>query len=668
MSSDIYTVRFSRKALVTSFASLTLFAAPIAGAAEEVVTVTGGGWGHGIGMSQHGAQELASDGDSAEDIIEYFYTGASIGTVGQGSLVGHADPLRIGLLQHKSVIEFEPVGGAIDLCLGEVCELTANAGDGLDWSIKAYSGICQFYNGDTPVGSTGDCEASLSWTGQPDVGVKLPTLGYTYGRGEVFVVPAPSNRFHMVLEIGLEEYLYGIGEMPSSWHAEALRAQAIASRTYALYKAWVYRDLESHQARLDSCACHLFATIYDQKYIGMAKELEGTDGYWGDIWRAAVDDTSGKAAVHDYSAGRAIEAYYFSSTGGATENNEDVWGGTARPYLRSVHDPGSTSWVETFDHDEFASLLGFEVVGEVTILDTFESGSPDGLLVEGEGSSGPKSEEFTGNELRSLLGLDSHFIKSVTGLCPSAGGLGDDMLLYHDSGAYEFADVGMSGCIYDTILEGTYSSTWTHVEAVDLSGDGDDELLFYRSSDGRYVYYELTGSGGLGSKLADGYWGSGWDAVEPVNLDGDAADELMFYRRSDGRFGYYNLTSQGVIGSAVRADYFGAGWTSLEPVDIDGDGDDEMLFYRKSDGRFAYYNLNSNGTIGSSVRVGYMGLNWDVIEPTDLDGDSTDEMLFYRKSDGRYAAYDLNLGGYIGSSLGVGNYDSGLVSLTSPLR
>jgi hypothetical protein len=258
--------------------------------------------------------------------------------------------------------------------------------------------------------------------------------------------------------------------------------------------------------------------------------------------------------------------------------------------------------------------------------------------------------------------------EALSAVCESDGGDGDDLHMYSSDGGFLLADVGMSGCILEIVRSGEYGSGWTHVEAVDLSGDGDDELLFYRSSDGRYVYYELTGSGGLGSKLADGYWGSGWDAVEPVNLDGDAADELMFYRRSDGRFGYYNLTSQGVIGSAVRADYFGAGWTSLEPVDIDGDGDDEMLFYRKSDGRFAYYNLNSNGTIGSSVRVGYMGLNWDLIEPTDLDGDSTDEMLFYRKSDGRYAAYDLNLGGYIGSSLGVGNYDSGLVSLTSPLR
>ncbi len=257
---------------------------------------------------------------------------------------------------------------------------------------------------------------------------------------------------------------------------------------------------------------------------------------------------------------------------------------------------------------------------------------------------------------------------AVESICYSNGADGDDILGYHPSGDYRFVDVGMAGCVVEIIKMGAYGSGWSHIEAVDLSGDGDDELVFYRKSDGRYVYYELTSSGGLGAKHAEGYWGSGWDAVEPVNLDGDAADELMFYRKSDGRFGYYNLTSEGVIGSAVRASYFGAGWTSLEPVDIDGDGDDEMMFYRKSDGRFAYYNLKSDGTIGTSVRTGYMGLNWDLIEPTDLDGDGTDEMVFYRASDGRFAAYDLNLGGYIGSSLGVGYYEPGLVSITSPLR
>ncbi len=656
----------SRRVVFGAFFSTLLLLIPSAALGAEI-TIEGGGWGHGIGMSQHGAQELAEQGSDAHEIIQYFYTGATIGDVGSGALVGHADPLWIGLLQDKSIIEFDPVGGDVTLCLGEDCSLTASAGDGLDWSIKAFGGICQFYNGDDPVGGSGDCFATLTWDNQPDTAVSIPTLGYTFGRGEIQIKPAPSNRFHMVLEIGLEEYLYGIGEMPSSWHSEALGAQAIASRTYALYKAWVYRDIESNDARMEACSCHLYATIYDQKYIGLAKETEGTNGYWGDIWRAAVDATAGEAAVHTHSAGRAIEAYFFSSTGGASENNEDAWGGTPRPYLRSVSDPGATSWIETFDADLFASLLGFSIVSDVTILGTYESGAPTGLLVEGEDASGPLTIELTGQEMRSSLSLDSHYITSLTGFCSDAGGVGDDLLLYHDDGDYVYANVSSTGCIVEKVKTGAYSALWSVVEAVDLSGDGDDELVFYRKSDGRYVYYELTSSGGLGAKHAEGYWGSGWDAVEPVNLDGDAADELMFYRKSDGRFGYYNLTSEGVIGSAVRASYFGAGWTSLEPVDIDGDGDDEMMFYRKSDGRFAYYNLKSDGTIGTSVRTGYMGLNWDLIEPTDLDGDGTDEMVFYRASDGRFAAYDLNLGGYIGSSLGVGYYEPGLVSITSPL-
>jgi len=669
ISSDTTKVRLRR--LLAGLLILALLAIPAPAVADSEVTVSGGGWGHGIGMSQYGAKDLADDGMTAQNIIKYFYTGVSIGTVGNGSLTGHADPLWIGLLQDKSIIQFKAVGGPIDLCLGADCSLTVPAGQ--QWSIQWVSGEvgkCRFHNAaGTAVGSKADCEGSLTWSGQPDVGIYLPATGDTYGRGEILIKPALAGRFNMVVELGLEEYLYGLAEMPSSWHTQALRAQAIAGRTYALYKAWVWRALESNQTRMDLCACHLYATTFDQKYVGLAKETEvvGSTNY-GAKWVAAVDATAGQAATHSASFGRAIQAYYFSSSGGATENNEDAWGGTPVPYLRSVPDPGAWDfWTKSFTPSTFASLLGFVTVDQVKILGTYVSGAPTGLEVTGTGTSGAKSQVFTGNQFRTKLALKSHYVTGVSGVCQANGADGDDLLLYRGSGSYQVVNVGMSGCVLSQLKVGAWAAGWTHVEAVDLDGDGVDEVLFYRKTDGRYVYYKLN-NGSLGTKLADGYWASGWDSVEPLNFNSNTGDELLFYRKSDGRFGYYNLTSQGFIGSAVRIGYFGAGWTSVEPVAIHGDDKDEMLFYRKSDGRFAFYNLTEAGTIGTNIRTGWMAANWGIIEPTDLDGDSTDELVFYRTSDGRYAAYDLNPGGFIGSSLGVGYYWTNLVALTSPAR
>ncbi|HLF61433.1 MAG TPA: hypothetical protein VI980_09680, partial [Acidimicrobiia bacterium] len=59
-------------------------------AADNQVTITGGGWGHGIGMSQWGAKAMADGGSNTLQILQHFYTGATIGTVGSGELVGHA--------------------------------------------------------------------------------------------------------------------------------------------------------------------------------------------------------------------------------------------------------------------------------------------------------------------------------------------------------------------------------------------------------------------------------------------------------------------------------------------------------------------------------------------------------------------------------------------------
>jgi len=143
--------------------------------------------------------------------------------------------------------------------------------------------------------------------------------------------------------------------MPSSWSAEALKAQAITARGFAVRK---------HAAGLASaCACNLYDDPRSQNFSGWLKESEGTDAYYGKRWLAAVAATSSSAGANGqvltYGAGGVgtiATTYYFSSSGGQTENSEDVWSSTVS-YLRSVDDPWSVDGTVNNPNDAWTAKV-----------------------------------------------------------------------------------------------------------------------------------------------------------------------------------------------------------------------------------------------------------------------------------------------------------------------
>jgi SpoIID/LytB domain protein len=130
------------------------------------------------------------------------------------------------------------------------------------------------------------------------------------------------------------EYLYGLGEMPSSWSPAALQAQVIAARSYALVRYNKYPSLRSN------CQCHIYANTNDQVFSGYSKE----SGSYGDKWVAAVnatgDGTNFKIAKYN---GGVVDAYFSSSSGGATSPVSEVWGSTSYPYLIRADDTWALS-------------------------------------------------------------------------------------------------------------------------------------------------------------------------------------------------------------------------------------------------------------------------------------------------------------------------------------
>ena len=626
-------MRIPQSKLLTLLVAAVVILPATPAMADDPIVVTGSGWGHGIGLPQYGARGAAEEGWSTTDILGYFYSGTLIGTVGQGELTGHADPLRIGVDQGQSKSWFYTDGGPVTVCLGLECH-TANPGE--SWTLTANgSGGCWLERNEAQVGNLGTCDGWITWEDQPNVRVVFPVLNRTYARGKILFTPAPVNAYHVLVEIGLEQYLYGLGEMPSSWHPTALKAQAIAGRTYALYKAKVYANLAASQARMDACACHLYASTFDQKYIGWAKEAEGTNGHWGSIWRQAVDDTANQALYHPSDGvSRAIEAYYFSSSGGATEHNDEVWGGTPYAYLRSKDDPWSTnpdinptnaSWTAQLTPSHVASAFGFTSVYRVVVTERNTSGSARTVLVSGLANKADTSIHVPAGSFRSKLGLKSqYFSVDWTGvpIFPE----GADLVVLHDptSGVWTYRSrQGTVSSIYfgnpgDTAFMG------------DWDCDGIATPGLYRSADG-YAYLRNDNEQGVAHITF--FFGNPGDVPIAGDFNGDGCDTLSIYRPSEQVFYIINRLGEdgGGLGAADYSYMFGNPGDIPFAGDWNGDGVDTAGLRRPSNG-FVYLK-NSNSTGNADIEY-YYGNPGDLVVAGDWDNDGDDTLGLYRPSNG----------------------------------
>ncbi|MBI4728598.1 MAG: SpoIID/LytB domain-containing protein [Acidobacteria bacterium] len=165
-------------------------------------------------------------------------------------------------------------------------------------------------------------EAHFPGEDAPCKAKRTPPLRARY-RGRIEIALDPDGRLSILDRLDFSDYLAGLAEVPPSWPREALRAQAIAARSYALHS--ISHPPPSARARgYDICA-----TDRCQVFRGAAVEL----GAFGERWREAVESTQGLALTY---AGRAISAFYFSTSAGHTRTNADAWGTTPLPYLRRV--------------------------------------------------------------------------------------------------------------------------------------------------------------------------------------------------------------------------------------------------------------------------------------------------------------------------------------------
>jgi stage II sporulation protein D len=265
--------------------------------AAPVFVITGRGWGHGVGLSQYGALGFARQGAGFEEILAHYYRGTELTQAPVKKirvlLAAGAKTLQVG-----SDAPFRVRDG-----LGDVHEVPADVqrfGPGLRLRTVGHAkpvklqGPLVFLPGREPL--------------------ELKCRAY---RGELRVT-AEKARLRAINSLGLEAYLYGVvpSEMPHYWPLEALKAQAVAARSYAL-------------ATRRSGDFDVYSDVRSQVYRGIPEEEAPTN--------EAIDATAGLVVTY---SGQVAHTYFFSTSGGRTATVTDVWPSSKPiPYLVSVPDP-----------------------------------------------------------------------------------------------------------------------------------------------------------------------------------------------------------------------------------------------------------------------------------------------------------------------------------------
>lgn len=231
----------------------------------------------------------------------------------------------------------------------------------------------------------GDWQGDALWIEPANDG--FVWIGSKWYRGRARVVPTAQG-LTVVNYVNLEEYLYSVvgAEVPTNWPMEALKAQAVAARSYALYQ----RQTSAN-------------TVFDvgdttrwQVYSGLEEEAATT--------QAAVQATEGQVLTF---GGQIINAVFHSSSGGHTENVEDVWQ-QPLPYLRGVPDYDQEapvfSWQVQLTADEIQQEISS--VGNVIAFEP-ERLTPRGRVVTMRVVGDAGETTVSGNELRRMFNLRS---------------------------------------------------------------------------------------------------------------------------------------------------------------------------------------------------------------------------------------------------------------------
>ena len=259
--------------------------------------VNGGGYGHGVGLSQYGAYGYALHGKGYRFILAHYYQGTSIGTTNPDQIV------KVLLSTGQASFAGATRAGAKQLQPGTTYIVKPLADGRLKLVTSAGKKVKATFS--SPLTVTGPTPLLLAGHGSYQGSLQFSTDG--------------SGGVQTVNAVPLDDYVEGVvpAEMPSSWAPQALEAQAVAARTYAITTS------------VQGSGFSLYDDTRSQMYGGVGVETAATN--------AAVQATSGEVVTY---TDHPVVTYFFSSSGGYTESVQNVWSGASpEPWLTGVPDP-----------------------------------------------------------------------------------------------------------------------------------------------------------------------------------------------------------------------------------------------------------------------------------------------------------------------------------------
>ncbi|HYE80764.1 MAG TPA: SpoIID/LytB domain-containing protein [Clostridia bacterium] len=216
-------------------------------------------------------------------------------------------------------------------------------------------------------------------------------------RGSITMQSMPESDVTLVNELSFDQYLYSVvpSEMPKDWHIEALKAQAVASRNYAL----------ATMGRHNGFGFDLCSTEHCQAYNGLEKECSSAI--------EAVNATKGKIITYN---GDLVTTYYHSTSGGHTEDSENLWG-TKTDYIRGVDDKYSLgspydSWRLELDRKTVREKLSKSNIdlGDISDIRILEV-TPNGRVTRLEIQGTKETRVFEREKIRNIIGTTA--LKSI---------------------------------------------------------------------------------------------------------------------------------------------------------------------------------------------------------------------------------------------------------------
>jgi stage II sporulation protein D len=332
--------------------------------AQVAWVVHGHGFGHGVGMSAYGAYGYAEHGKSYQFILAHYYTGTTLGTISGPNVV------RVLLTTSSGDVDFSEATSACRTKLEPTRTYQAHRlGNTVVLRTSAGKPLAR-------------CGATLRAAGKGVINI----AGVGRYRGALETVVNESGELNVVNALSVDNYVKGVipNESPPSWPIEELKAQAVASRSFAL------------TGGVEGDGYDLYSDTRSQVYKGLESEYTTSD--------QAEEETAGQVLMYE---GQIAETLFSACSGGKTESNENVFG-AAIPYLVGVPDPydGACplhSWTLNFSGPEMTQKLSGLVNGALKKVEITKTGySPRIIEAKLFGTGGVTT--VTGEQLEVALG------------------------------------------------------------------------------------------------------------------------------------------------------------------------------------------------------------------------------------------------------------------------